>query len=116
MESNEEKQGLMEGLVERAEAYAKANLELMKLKSVDKAAGAVSSAVSRLTAFLLLFMFLIMAGVGASLWLGELLGKTYYGFLCVAGVYALAGILLYVFKNNWIRRAVSDAIITQALN
>ena len=116
MEAREDKTRLVESLVEKAEAYCKTNLELIKLKSVDKTAGVLSSAVSRMVAFLLIFMFMAMAGVGLSLWLGELLCKTYYGFLCVAGIYALAGILLYIFKNNWIRKSVNDAIITEALN
>jgi len=116
MEARQDKSRLVESLVEKAEAYCKTNLELVKLRSVDKTAGVVSSAVSRTVAFLLIFMFLGMAGVGLSLWLGEIMGKTYYGFLCVAGLYALAGILLYVFKNNWIRKRVNEAIITEALN
>lgn len=116
METGQEKPGLVESLVEKTEAYCRTNLELMKLKSVDKTAGVLSSAVSRLVAFLLIFMFLAMAGIGASLWLGEVMGKTYYGFLCVSGIYAVAGVLLYIFKNNWIRKSVNDALIAEALN
>jgi hypothetical protein len=115
MEIAEDKTGLFESLIEKAEAYGKTSYELLKLKAVDKVAGGLSSAVSQVVAFLLLFMFLGIASVGISLWLGEVLGKTYYGFFCVAGFYAIIGLALVIIKNNFIKRKVSDAIIEHAL-
>lgn len=116
METTEDKTGLLEALAEKAEAYGKTNLELVKLKTLDKAAGALSSAVSRVVAVLLLFMFLGIASIGIALWLGELLGKTYYGFFVVAGVYAIVGLVLYLVKDNWIKKGVNNAIIEHVLN
>jgi hypothetical protein len=116
MEFAEDKAGLFESLIEKTEAFGKTTYELFKLKAVDKVAGGLSSAVSQVVAFLLLFMFLTIASVGIALWLGDVLGKTYYGFFCVAGLYAICGIALVVIKNNFIKRKVSDAIIEHALD
>lgn len=116
MEMTEDKTGLLETLVERAETYGKTTFDLFKLKSVDKAANVVSSAVSRVVAFVLLFMFLGIASIGISLWLGEILGKVYYGFFCVAGFYGLCGLVLYLVKDNFIRKSVNNSIIESALN
>ncbi len=116
METTEDKTGLLGSLVEKAEAYGKTNFELLKLKAVDKAADALSSAVSKIVAILLLFMFLGIASVGIALWLGELLGKTYYGFFCIAGLYALVGMTLFLVKNNFIKKGLNNSIIENALN
>jgi len=116
MENTDDKAGLLGSLLEKAEAYGKTSFELYKLKAVDKAAAALSSVVSSAIALLTLFLFLAMAGTGIALWLGVLLGRMYYGFFCVAGFYALAGIILYLVKDNWIKRSVNNAIIRQALN
>lgn len=115
METAEDKTGLFESLIEKAEAYGKTSYELFKLKAVDKVAGGLSSAVSQVVAVLLLFMFLGIASIGIALWLGEILGKTYYGFFCVAGLYAVFGLMLFFIKNNFIKKKVSDAIIEHAL-
>lgn len=116
MEMTEDKSGVFEALIERAEAYGKTSFELFRLKSVDKAANLVSSAVSRVVAFVLLFMFVGIASIGASLWLGEVLGRVYYGFFCVAGFYGICGLALYLAKNNFIRKSVNNSVIESTLN
>lgn len=113
--AEDNKTGLFESLIEKAEAYGKTSYELFKLKAVDKVAGGLSSAVSQVVAVVLLLMFLGFASIGIALWLGELLGKTYYGFFCVAGVYALFGLILLAVKNNFIKKKVNNVIIEHAL-
>lgn len=116
MEMTEDKSGVFEALIEKAEAYGKTSFELFRLKSVDKAANLVSSAVSRAVAFVFIFMFAGLASIGVSLWLGDVLGRVYYGFFCVAGFYGLCGLALYLAKNNFIRKSVNDAVIESSLN
>jgi hypothetical protein len=60
-------------------------------------------------------MFALVLNLGVALWLGELLGKSYYGFFIVAAFYLLAGLVLHFFLQRWIRKPISDLIITQAL-
>jgi hypothetical protein len=116
MEMTEDKTGVLESLIERAEAYGKTTFDLLKLKSVDKTANVVSSAVSRIVACVLLLMFLGIASIGVALWLGEIMGKVYYGFFCVAGFYGICGLVLYLARDNFIRKSVNDSIIESALN
>jgi hypothetical protein len=46
-----------------------------------------------------------------ALWLGELLGKTYYGFLVLSAFYSLLAVLLYIFREKLVESHVSNAII-----
>jgi hypothetical protein len=107
---------VIEPLIERAEEYAKTSIELLKLNTVDKASGVVSTLISRGSAVLVLAMFTVMINIGIALWLGDLLGKTYYGFFCVSVFYLVIGSILYFFLHNTIKKRISNSIITQLLN
>ena len=112
----EDKITFIEPLFERAEAYGKVSYELFKLKAIDKTAGVVSSFVSRGAVILVLSIFTVVFNVGIALWLGDLLGKSYYGFFCVALFYAMVAIILYFFLHERIKKNISNSIISQLLN
>ena len=105
----------IEALYERAEAYGKTTYELSKLKALETTTTVVTSLVSRLSVILMISMFALVFNIGIALLLGELLGKSYYGFFIVAAFYLVAGIVLHFFLHKWIRKPLSDLIITQAL-
>lgn len=104
-----------EALYEKAEAYSLTTFELTKLKVLDTTTVVVTSLVSRLSVILMISMFALVFNIGIALFLGELLGKTYYGFFIVAAFYLLAGIILHFFLHKWIKKPLSDLIISQAL-
>ena len=103
----------IELLFERAESYSKTSVELFKLHAINKSADVVSSLITRLVITIVVALFTLSITVGLSLWLGELLGKTYYGFFVTAGFYALIGAVVYTFRNQCIKDPISNSIITQ---
>ena len=103
-------------LFEKAERYTMSSVELYKLKVIDKSADVISSLTARLAVILFITLFFLILNIGIALWIGETLGKSYYGFFIVAGFYALVGIVLYLFRNRWIKEPLRNSIITQALN
>lgn len=112
----EDKINFLEPLIERAKEYTKASFELYKLQILDKIASTVSSFISRSIVVVILFLFLATLNIGVALWLGELLGKLYYGFFCVAGFYAIMGGVLYFWMHEWIKKRISNSIVLQMLN
>lgn len=106
---------LIESLFERVEAYSKTSYELSKLKWIETTTVVVTSLISRLSVILIISVFALVLNIGIALLLGEILGKAYYGFFIVAAFYLVAGIVLHVFLHRWIKKPVSDLIITQAL-
>ncbi len=112
---NENGNSSLETLLERAEDYGKTTIELLKLQAVDKTSGAVSSMVSRLLAVFLLLMFLLIGSFALSFWLGDVLGKMWYGFLIVAGFYGVLGAALFFFLHDWLRNLIANVIIKQFL-
>lgn len=112
MQDSEEKTNLFEELIDKAEEYGKTSIELLKLKAVDKTSGIVSSLVSRLSLIIVLSMFILLLNIAIALWLGDILGKSYYGFFIVASFYGVTGIVTF-FIHNWIKKRVTNSIITK---
>jgi len=104
-----------ESLFQKLEAYGKTTIQLSKLKSLEMSTVLASSLLSRLAVILVLSTSTLVLSIGVALWLGELLGRTYYGFFVVAGFYLLAGIIFHLYLHQWIKRPVSNLIIKQAL-
>ena len=101
----------IESLWDKVRDYIETRIELLKLKSIDKASGILATIITWLLVMGLLFFFFIMANIGLSLWLGHLLGQPYYGFFIVAGLYAITGIILLLGRKRWIKRTITNKMI-----
>lgn len=112
MDDNSE---LLESLLDRATEYGKTSYELVKLKALDKSADIVSSLIPHSVVFVLIASFLLFFNLGLAFWLGELLGRVFYGFFVVAAFYVLTAIIIHFFMHNWLKRLVSNYFIQQVL-
>jgi hypothetical protein len=106
----------LEPLLKKAEDYAKTNFELYRLKTVSKTASISSTLASRALAIILVSTFISLLNIGIALWLGDLLGKLYYGFFCMAGLYALCGGIVYLFFHRFLKKRISNSIISSLLS
>lgn len=106
---------LLETLFEKAEAFGKTTYRLSKLKSMETTIHVATSLLSRLVVLLIFSLFILVLNIGIALWLGQLLGESYFGFFIVAAFYLLAGIILHFFLHKWIKKPIAGIIISQAL-
>ena len=106
----------IEKLLEKAEIYSKTTLELYKYEAVYKSANIFSNLAVKLAITIVVVMFLLFANIGLALFLGDYLGEMYYGFVVVGLFYLFIAILLYIFKDQWIKTPVSNFIISQICN
>jgi len=106
----EAKESLIQPLLESVEEYGKTNFELIRLKAVDKTANIASMLLSRLALLSALSLFIVSLNVAVALWLGDLLGKNYYGFFIVALFYGLAVTVLF-FLHPTIKTRINNSII-----
>ena len=111
----EENTKILESLIESATEYGKTSIELVKLKALDKTTDIVSSLIPFSVVIILLITFLLFLNLGIALWLGEILGKPFYGFFAVAGFYILTGIIIHFFLNKWIKPIVGDFFVRRML-
>ncbi len=112
----DERSGLIESLIEKGEQYGKTTLELLKLKTLDKSADVASNLVSWLIVVIFAVLFFLILNIGVALWLGELLGKSYYGFFVVSGFYAVLALFFGIFRKKLIKQPLNDSIINQVLD
>jgi uncharacterized membrane protein YccC len=104
-----------EALYEKLESYGKTTIELTKLQSIEIGASLATSLLTRTAVVLVLSVSLLVFSIGVALWLGELLGRAYYGLFVVSGFYLLAGIIFHLYLHQWIKKPISTLIIKQAL-
>ncbi|MBK8493245.1 MAG: hypothetical protein IPL49_20765 [Saprospirales bacterium] len=106
----------MESLLGSAEVYGKTTFELAKLKALETTTLVATSLVSRLSVILAVSLFALVFNIGIALLLGDVFGKSYYGFFIVAAFYLLVAAVLYFFLPAWIKKTVSGLIIKEALD
>jgi len=106
----------LEALLERATEYGKTSFELAKLQALDKASDAVSTIVPHSMALSVFACFLLFLNVGAAIWLGELLGKIYFGFFIVAGFYLVVWLIVHFLMHSWLKRTLRNYIIDKVLD
>lgn len=111
----EDNGNIIETLLERATEYGKSGYELAKLKALDKSSDVLSTLTANSVVLIILSSFILFLNLGLAFWLGEILGRIYFGFFVVAAFYGISGILIYFFLHDWIKKVVSSKFISQVL-
>jgi hypothetical protein len=47
--------------------------------------------------------------------IGSWIGKSFYGFFIIGGVYAIIGLIFYAFRNQWLKEPFSNMLIRKIL-
>lgn len=102
-------------LLEEGKKYAKTNIELYKLKAIDKSTSILSAFVARAIVVFIFALFILLLNIGFAFYLGELLQHTSFGFLILAGFYALLGVLLHLFRDRLLMKPLKNFHIRQIL-
>ncbi len=108
----EAKIDLIDPLMERVEQYGKTSVELIKLKTIEKTSDIASDAISRVIVLGLFLFSAVLLNISASLYLGDIFGKIYMGFLVMAIFYGLLGLIISFFHIS-IKQAINDLIISK---
>jgi hypothetical protein len=106
---------LIESLFSQTKDYIDNRLELYKLKMVDKTSGVASSIISVVVLFVVFFIFFVILNIGIALLIGDLVGKSYLGFLILAAFYAIVGLVLFFKRDKIFKTPVTRLIIGKFL-
>lgn len=90
--------------------YLKVRLELLEIESKDYFAQVIVSFVILISIIGLLLVFLFFFSLAGAFYLNDLLGSTYAGFLIMAGLTIVFGILIYAFRGKLITSIVYKVI------
>jgi hypothetical protein len=112
----EKEPNILESLFEKATDYLETNVELVKLKAIDKSSDIISSVISTLVMLVIILIIIILLNIGLALWIGDLLGEAYYGFFIMGGFYIIAGFIFHLSKNKLLKKPLVDSIIKKLHN
>ncbi len=105
----------IEMLYEQVKDYSNTTIELYKLTAVDKTAEVASSFSFRIAFLLIAAFFTLFFNIGLSLYIGELLNSNAAGFFIISLFYLVFALLLYIFRQSWIKTPISNLIIKELL-
>jgi hypothetical protein len=106
---------LIEMLIEKVESYAKTNFELYRLKAIAKGSSIFAEITSSIILAVIIVLSFILLSLGVALYLGEILGKTYYGFFALGGLYLVLSIIIAINRKEWLNAKLKNLFITQIL-
>jgi hypothetical protein len=98
-------------LKDNIENYIEHKVDLVKLKTADKAGAAASNIVVGLAMARLVLFILIFLSLSAAFAISQATGDYYLGFLIVAGFYMLVAGLLLALKEKLITMPIINAIL-----
>ncbi|MGG9960814.1 phage holin family protein [Ferruginibacter sp. SUN106] len=93
--------------------YINTTIESAKLNAAEKSSALIANTMARVLAAMVFIFFIVFAGIALALGLGEWLNKTWAGFLIVAFLYLLLGVLLWTAREKLLRLPIMNAFIKQ---
>ena len=92
---------------------SKTQIELLELYAIEKIASILSILAVRILIFMMVVLSALIVTMGIAVWTGEMLGRYFYGFFIMGGVYIFASVVLYIFRDQWIKVPIYNFIILQ---
>lgn len=109
MEENKEKD--LETLFSDAKVYLETRIEYTKLSAVEKGSKIFADLITNATVIICFVLAFLFASFTLALYLSSVLGSYTAGFGCVAGIYLLLSIIVYLTKDNFIERFLVNIFI-----
>jgi hypothetical protein len=106
----------VESLFDRVKSYVETRIDLLRLKAIDKSSSFLSLLISMIVVILISFISVMMISVGLALLLGDCLGKSYYGFFIVGGIYLITGLVLYSMRDKLLKSPIANSMIHNLMN
>lgn len=98
-------------LIDHLKDYLETRSEITRLSVLDKASQGAGAAAGGLIIGFLFFLFFIFSGLALAYFLAEYTGHVYLGFISVAGIWLVAGIIFIVKKDSLIQKPIANRII-----
>ena len=101
----------IERIIHHTKEYIETRYQLIVFNIHDKSAVLFSSMTSVIVITVLALFILLFSSIGVSWYIGEVTGHKSVGFFCVAAFYFLILIIVYKFRETWIKIPVSNYLV-----
>ena len=106
----------MEAILQKAGEYLETRIELIRLQTVNKSSDLLSHILTQFILITLLILFFLMVNIGLALWVGDVLGKLYYGFFIVAGLDGVVGLIFFLLRKSWLKEPINNLMVRKLLD
>jgi hypothetical protein len=101
----------VDDLIDHVEEYFKTRQELSKLVAAEKSSVVLSAVIANLVFLLIFSLVFIFASIALAYGISQYFGQAFAGFLAVAMLYLLVGIVLFVKQDQWLKTPLANAVI-----
>ena len=105
----------IDNLLSDAGDYIETRTTLWKLKAIESLSDVSGELVSGMGMIVISSFVIIIFSIGISLLIGDWVGKSYYGFFIVGGIYTMIGLILYARRGRWLKEPFSNMLIRKIL-
>lgn len=106
----------VEELADTVKEYVNTRMESVKLNAAEKSSGIVATIIAGILVATVFLCFLIFGSVALALGLGDWIGQPWAGFLIVAFLYLLIGVVVWFARVKIIQLPIMNALIRQLFN
>src|SRR6478609_7031951 len=92
----------LQHLTEEVKEYVNVRIDLAKLNLAEKASKIAADTAAIFISAMIFLFFLFFASTGIALLLSSIIGKPYSGFLIVAGLYLVLGLVIWFAREKLI--------------
>jgi hypothetical protein len=91
-------------------------LDTVKLSVAEKTSALLANVLAGIVVALVFICFIFFGSIALALLLGSWMGAWWLGFLIVAGIYLLLGLITWLARGRLIRLPIMNAMIRQLFN
>ena len=103
----------VEELADNLKEYVNTRIDAVKLNAAERSSSIIANIVAGLIVLAVFMLFFLFCSIALAFGLGEWIGKTWAGFLIVAGLYLIIGIVVWTARVKIIQLPVMNALIKQ---
>lgn len=107
----EEEKSKIEQIAGSLKQYVETRFDIIVLNLQDRVSDVLSSIAATISVIALVLFFILFMSAGAAWMIGAGIGNIAVGFFIVGGIYLIAGILVIVNKEKWIKLPLVNAFL-----
>ncbi len=111
-----ENTGIAEEKTRHVTEYLDVQVQIIKLKTIDKAAGLASDTVSVLLVAIVALLGVLSVSIASGFYFSHRLGSYTKGFLLVGAIYLVISVLLLMFRKPLVSKSIRNRVIAALLS
>ena len=111
----EDQQQDIDILLSDAGDFIETRTTLWKLKAIESLVDVSGELVSGMGMIVITSFVVIIFSIGFALLIGDWLGKDFYGFFIIGGLYGIAALVIYARRARWLKDPFSNMLIRKIL-